>query len=143
MNSSSSFQGAGLEWYKNVGTQANLESATPHRLIQMLMGAALEKIHLAKGHMMRAETALKCSHVSWAISIIDGLQMSLNVESGNDIAENMDALYHYMKRRLMEANEIDSIEILEEVAGLIVEVKSAWDVVPDLLCQSSLIPETV
>ena len=129
----SSHLDSALQQYKKVGTQTSVESASPHRLIQMLMEGALEKINLAKGYMQRGEIALKGSHISWAISIIDGLRMSLDKEAGGEIAENLDALYDYMGRRLAEANLDNNVEMLDEVAGLIIEIKSAWDAIPGLL----------
>ena len=122
-----------LNQYRQVGTQSGVASASPHRLIQMLMEGALEKINLAKGYMQRGETALKGSHISWAISIIDGLRMSLDKEAGGEIAQNLDDLYDYMGRRLAEANLDNNEDILNEVSGLIVEIKSAWDAVPEML----------
>ena len=122
-----------MDQYKSVGVHADVESASPHRLIQMLMEGALEKINLAKGYVQRGEIALKASHISWAISIIDGLRMSMDKDSGGEIAQNLDSLYDYMGRRLVEANLHNNIEILNEVAGLLLEIKLAWDAVPGLL----------
>jgi len=122
-----------LNQYKQVGTQSGVASASPHRLIQMLMEGALEKINLAKGYMQRGEISLKGSHISWAISIIDGLRMSLDKEAGGEIAQNLDDLYDYMGRRLAEANLDNNEAMLDEVAGLIIEIKSAWDAVPEML----------
>ena len=129
----SQHQASGLDQYKSVGVHADVESASPHRLIQMLMEGALEKINLAKGYVQRGEIALKASHISWAISIIDGLRMSMDKDSGGEIAQNLDSLYDYMGRRLVEANLHNNIEILNEVAGLLLEIKLAWDAVPGLL----------
>ena len=122
-----------LNQYRQVGTQSGVASASPHRLIQMLMEGALEKINLAKGYMQRGEIALKGSHISWAISIIDGLRMSLDIEAGGEIAQNLDDLYDYMGRRLVEANLDNDEAMLDEVAGLLLEIKSAWDTVPELV----------
>ncbi len=130
MNYSSQMD-SGLKQYQQVGTQSGVAAATPHRLIQMLLEGALEKINLAKGYMQRNEIARKGSHVSWAISIIDGLRMSLDKEAGGEVAANLDGLYDYMGRRLAEANLENSVEMLDEVAGLLVEIKSAWDVIPE------------
>jgi flagellar secretion chaperone FliS len=133
MNYSSHRSGTGgVQQYKEVGTQTQVDSASPHRLIQMLFEGALEKIYLAKGYMSRGEIALKGSHISWAISIIDGLRMSLDKEAGGEIAANLDALYDYMGRRLVEANLKNDTAMLDEVAGLLMDIKSAWDVVPEI-----------
>jgi len=131
MNYSQNSKGAAQ--YKQVGTQTAIDSATPHRLIQMLLEGALEKLNLAKGYMQRGEIAMKGTHISCTISIIDGLRMSLDKEAGGNIAANLDELYDYMVRRLVEANLKNDPEMLTEVAGLLLEIKSAWDAIPELL----------
>lgn len=130
MNYSSQL-GTALQQYRKVGTQTSVESASPHRLIQMLMEGALEKINLAKGYIQRNDIPMKGSHISWAISIIEGLRVSLDKEAGGEIVENLDALYSYMQRRLVEANLHNDIAILDEVAGLLLEIKSGWDAIAD------------
>jgi flagellar protein FliS len=50
---------------------------------------------------------------------------------------NFDALYDYMGRRLLEANLRDDTKILDEVAGLLRELKEAWDAIADRVGDSS------
>lgn len=120
-----------LNEYKSVGIQSGIADASSHRLIQMLMEGALEKIAFAKGNIERGEIAEKGRNTSFAISIVEGLRTSLDMESGGDIAQNLEALYDYMVRSLMEANSQNDTAKLDEVAGLLGAVKSAWDAIPD------------
>ena len=116
-----------LDQYKQVGVQSGIESASPHRLIQMLMAGALEKISAAKGHMSRGEVSQKGEQIGWAISIIDGLRVSLDKNVGGELVENLDALYEYMGQRLLAANISNDIEVLDEVVNLMSEIKAGWD----------------
>ncbi|WP_428603351.1 flagellar export chaperone FliS [Sedimenticola sp.] len=122
-----------LSHYKSVSVSSGVEDATPHRLVQMLMEGALDKIAAAKGHMLRNEPADKGRYISWAISIISGLQSSLDMEAGGELSQNLDDLYDYMVRRLGESGAKNDPAILDEVASLLLEVKSAWDVIPGQL----------
>jgi flagellar protein FliS len=122
-----------LSHYKSVSVSSGVESATPHRLVQMLMEGALDKIAAAKGHMLRNEVADKGRFISWAISIISGLQSSLDMEAGGELSRNLDDLYDYMVRRLGESSAKNDPSILDEVSSLLLEVKSAWDVIPTQL----------
>jgi len=116
-----------------VGVTTGIEQASPHRLIQMLMGGAIDRIAIAKGAMERKDTANKGAHISWAISIIDGLRASLDKNAGGEIAQNLDDLYDYMIRRLMRANMEDNPDLLDEVLSLLRSIKSAWDTLPKQL----------
>lgn len=119
-----------LSQYNSVSVSTGIEDATPHRLVQMLMEGALDKIAAAKGHMVRNEPAEKGRFISWAISIISGLHTSLDMEAGGELSQNLADLYDYMVRRLGEASAKNDPAILDEVSSLLLEVKSAWDVIP-------------
>lgn len=116
-----------LKQYKAVGVQTGVENASPHRLIQMLMDGALEKITTAKGYLKRGDLAKKGEYISWALSIIDGLRASLDMSVESDLVKNLDALYGYMGQRLLTASMTNDVEILGEVAGLMRELKAGWD----------------
>ena len=126
---------ASLKQYGNVSVQTEVESASPHRLIQMLMEGALSRIAAAKGHLARGEIAPKGERISWAISIIEGLRTSLDHEAGGEIAANLDRLYEYMGARLVEANLRNDPAILDEVSALLLNVKEGWDAIPEPLRQ--------
>lgn len=122
-----------LSRYQSVNVSTGIEDATPHRLVRMLMEGALDKIAIAKGHMLHSEMAEKGRYISWAITIISGLQSSLDMEAGGEISRNLDDLYDYMVRRLGEAGASNDPMILDEITSLLIEVKSAWDVIPQRL----------
>lgn len=121
--------GAAHEYRRN-NTNYAVESANPHRLIQLMMEGVLSKIAMARGHMQRAATGEKGSRIGDAIGIISGLRASLNHDADARLSANFDALYDYMARRLLEANLRDDLQILDEVSGLMRELKEAWDAVP-------------
>lgn len=124
---------SGIEQYKKAGTQTSIESASPHRLIQMLLEGAVEKLRSAKRYMQSGDRALKGSHIAWVVSILDGLRMSIDKEAGGEIGRNLDDLYEYMARRLIEANAQNDLDALDEVSVLLFEIKSAWDAVPEAM----------
>jgi len=118
-----------LKQYKQVNVHSMVEGASPHRLIQMLMEGALEKIHIARGLMVEGKLGPKAEQITWAISIIDGLRISLDKELGGEIAQNLEDIYDYMVRRLVETNLKNDVAILDEVSDLMRQIKEAWDAI--------------
>ncbi|MDP3589887.1 MAG: flagellar export chaperone FliS [Methylobacter sp.] len=121
-----------MKQYQQVSVHSGIMDASPHRLVQMLMEGMLEKVALAKGYMANNNIASKGENISKAIAIIGGLQSSLNIEAGGEIAENLNNLYDYMANRLVIANLHNDEAILDEVASLMVEVKIGWDGIPEV-----------
>lgn len=117
------------EQYQQIGTRSEVESASPHRLIQLMMERVLVKIAMARGHLDRGDVSEKGAAIGSAISIIDGLRVSLNHKTDARLAGNFDALYDYMNRRLLQANLKNDAGILVEVSDLMREIKEAWDAI--------------
>lgn len=118
-----------MRQYQTVNTQAQAVDASPHRLIQMLMEGGLTRIAQARGAMERQQTALKGEFIGKAIGIIGGLREGLDLQKGGELGANLDSLYQYMLSRLFEANVKNDTVLLDEVAGLLRNVKSGWDVI--------------
>lgn len=96
------------------------------QLVLRMMDGALDRIVTARGHMGRNEVSPKGEAIGKAIGLIDGLRTSLDRDRGGDIARNLESLYDYMMRRLVEANLKNDQRRLDEVAGLLDEVRSGW-----------------
>lgn len=120
-------RGDALKHYHQIDERSGVEGASPHRLIQMLLAGALSRIAAAQGFMTQKNIAKKGEHISSAISIIEGLRGSLNLDQGGTLAANLDRLYDYLSRRLVEANIKNDLAILSEVQGLLREIKAGWD----------------
>lgn len=120
---------AAMQAYTQIGSRSDVETANPHRLIQLMMERVITKIAMARGHMDRGSVAEKGRNVGDAIDIITVLQASLNDKPNRKLARNFDALYDYMTRRLVEANFRDDVVLLDEVSGLMRELKDAWDAI--------------
>ncbi|CBK86301.1 Flagellin-specific chaperone FliS [Enterobacter hormaechei] len=65
--------------------------------------------------------------ISRAINIIDnGLRAGLNHEVGGQIAADLERLYEYISRSLLEANLNKSGEMLPHLISLMVDMAETW-----------------
>jgi flagellar protein FliS len=117
--------------YGSVAAESDAAYASPHRLVQMLLEGALDKLATAKGCIERNDIEGRSRQISWAMSIINGLRTSLDMEAGGAIAVNLNDLYAYMTRRLLDANIDNDAKAVAEVSDLVLEIKGAWDAMPD------------
>lgn len=118
----------GASAYAKVGIETGVASASPHKLIVMLFEGAIAAIASAAALIKTGDIPGKGQAISKAITIIDdGLRASLDKSAGGDIARNLDSLYEYMGMRLLIANLKNDTAILQEIKGLLQDLKSAWE----------------
>lgn len=117
-----------LNQYQKVGA-SGAAYADPHRLVQMLMEGVLSRVASAKGAQQRRELEQRAAHVNKAVEILGGLRSGLDHERGGEIAGNLDSLYEYMQRQLLNAVIKQQTAPLDEVARLMTEIKGAWDAI--------------
>jgi flagellar biosynthetic protein FliS len=132
------FRKKGLASYGEVSVQAGTAYADSVQLIQMLFDGLLDSLAAAEGQIERNEIQAKGESLSRATRIVLGLQGSLDLEQGGEIAANLADLYDYCTRRLMHANLKNDVEAVQEVKRLIGEIRDAWSHVPELLQQQAV-----
>jgi flagellar secretion chaperone FliS len=113
--------------YQTVGAHAQVTAADPYKLVQLLLANVIDRLAAARGHMERREIARKGEQISKAIAVLTALDASLNMEQGGEIAANLRRLYEYMSLRLVKANLEDDAAGLDEVMGLVRNIKEGWD----------------
>ena len=118
-----------LRQYQKVNSHSQISEASPHRLIQMLMEGGLDRMAQAKGAMSRGDIPQKVVLITKAIDIITGLRQGMDESKAEDKVafQRQDSLYEYMTIRLTQANAQNDPEIIDEVARLLITVKSGWD----------------
>ena len=113
--------------YRQVGVQSGLESASPHRLIQMLFDGLLQNLNTAIGALQRGDIELKGQQIGRAVRILEeGLKGGLNREQGGELAANLGSLYDYCVQRLTLANLRNDAAPIEEVLTLMSPVAKSW-----------------
>lgn len=123
------YAASALRQYQQVNVQAQLADATPHRLIQMLYEGALARMAQAMGAMERGQLSEKGVLIGKAIGIVTGLSQALNRDVGGDYALQLEGLYSYMNRQLMQANLQNDPQLIREVAELMRVIKNGWDAI--------------
>ena len=115
-----------LDAYKQVDLESAILSASSVQLIVMLYDGALSAIRGAKSQIERQQFASKGRLISKAINIVSGLRAALDFEQGGEISQNLQDLYFYIERRLMDANLHNDTAPLDESTKLLAEVREAW-----------------
>lgn len=121
----------GLSAYTQTNIESIVHEATPHKLIEMLFKGAKDALAHAMGAIEREDFESKSKKISKATEIILNLQTYLDKEKGGEVAENLNELYFYMVKVLIDANRTNDLEKLGEVYGLLGTVADGWTSMPE------------
>ncbi|OCH24187.1 flagellar export chaperone FliS [Aliivibrio sp. 1S128] len=119
-----------LQAYKKVSIDSQLSAASPHKVIQMLMAGAIERLIQGKAAMQQGNIAVKGERLGKALDIVISLRTCLSMDDGGDIASNLDSLYDFMIRQISQANQNNEPQSIDDVVEILREIKSAWDQIP-------------
>ena len=114
--------------YQNAERQAFAESDDPHALIAILFDELLRQMrHFAREVEEGSGKNLERSeHFSRALTILYGLQSSLNFEAGGEIANNLFRLYEYSRQQLLNTTQTENSKGLNAAIESLDVIRDAW-----------------
>jgi flagellar protein FliS len=112
----------GAEAYR----QTEAQSRSPIELVLMLYDGALRFVGEARAAVARNDIAARGEAVSRALAIISELQNTLDVNTGGDIAKELDRLYGYINVRLLDVSLKKDVAALAEVQKLLTTLREGW-----------------
>ena len=113
--------------YQRINVETSMHTIDQHQLVSLLLDGVLSAVATARGALARSDVLTKCNSISKAVRILEeGLMTALDRESGGEVAVNLEAVYDYALRRLIEANAGNDDAKLQEVADLIEPIALAW-----------------
>ncbi len=103
-----------------------INTATPGRLIVLAYDGACRFAKAGLAAMKAGKLDDQSANITRVQAIISELMASLDHKANSQLAGSLASLYNYMFDKLTEANIHDNAEALEEVIGLLTDMRSAW-----------------
>jgi flagellar protein FliS len=121
--------GAARARYQNVDLASRIEAATPHRLVAILLDELLKSLDAMAAACRVSDFAQRGQRQSRALSILHGLEGSLDFEKGGDIAASLAAIYGHARRLVFNAGRDNDAEAVLKAREMVGEIASAWDAI--------------
>lgn len=113
--------------YQAANLAGQTASASPVRLVIVLMDGLLDEMARARAHIEAKRFEEKGESVNKCIGMLHGLTSALDFEAGSDVVVNLARLYEYCTWRLNEAGLTLDAAIVDEVCELIHTLRAAWE----------------
>ena len=109
--------------YKETGIQ----TASQGQLIIKLYRGAIKFLNLAEKFIEEEDIEQANNHLIRVQQIINELRYSLDHEKGGEVSANLEALYDFMYRTLVDANMDKDVEKIDQVREIMKELLEAWE----------------
>ena len=114
-----------MQAYVNANREAVAESENPHALISVLFDELIRsmRLHLSK---VKPSEHVENEYFGRALTILYGLQSSLDFENGGEIADNLYRLYEYARQQLLLTSRGEDIAGLSAAIDAMENIREAW-----------------
>lgn len=126
--------------YANQYRNNHILNASREQILIMLYDGAIRFTRQAILGIEDNRPSLKLEGISRALAIIAEFSNTLDREVGGEIADNLDALYHFMMRELTAARSENSVARLRVVEDLLLDLRATWAQAIEINRQASLAP---
>ena len=119
--------GAARARYQNVDLASRIEAATPHRLVAILLDELMKSLDAMAAACRVSDFVQRGQRQSRSLSILHGLEGSLDYEKGGDIAASLAAIYAQARKLVLAGARDNDSGTMLKAREMIGEIASAWD----------------
>ena len=115
--------------YQNADRDAAAETGDPHALVALLFGELLRHMRLfvAMSEDGKENSESRSKHFARSLTIIYGLQNSLDFERGGEIVENLFRIYEYARHQLLSASRTNDTAGAQAAIDALEDIHDAWN----------------
>lgn len=121
----------GLGGYRAINMQAQTAQASPVELVLMLVDGLLDEMARLRMHIAQVRYEAKAQSIAKCADILTGLGSALEVESGNEVVENLSRLYDFCAQHLNQAGIDMDVAKVDEVMKLVTTLRAGWQGMAD------------
>jgi len=121
-----------MNGYVNQYLTNTVNSASPEQLMLMLYDGAIRFVAQGMQAIEDGVIDKRAYYINKASAIITEFAATLDHSQNTQLAEDLDALYSYMLKRLLEANLKNDVTALQEVKDLLADLRATWAQAIDL-----------
>ena len=112
--------------YRTVDIESRIEGANPHQLVVIMFEEVLQALDAMAVAAQRGDYTQRIQRQSRALSILHGLEGSLDYSKGGDIAEGLAGIYREARRLVMLGSKENEPQHILRARAMLDEIASAW-----------------
>ena len=117
--------------YDELANKSIVMGASSHGLVALLFEEFDNSLLAAEFYADKDDAARMREKIGKACKILGGLQGSIDLEKGGEIATNLAELYRFCIGELLKANINVDKKIVTNVRSLITPIQQAWNDMPE------------
>ena len=115
--------------YQSVDLASRIEGASPHRLVGVLFEELLKTLEAMAAACRRGDIPQRNLRQSSALSILHGLEGSLDFDQGGEVAQSLALVYREARRLVMEGGRGSDDGAVERARSMLAEIATAWEAI--------------
>ena len=101
-------------------------TASPARLVAMLYDKAVSCLHDAIAAIEASDVERRYKSTTRAVEIITHLAVTLDMDRGGEIAKNLEQIYRFMLKHLLDVNIRNDAKAAADVIALLEPLRASW-----------------
>lgn len=119
----------GMARYRSVDLASRIEGASPHQLVVIMFEEAVKALEAMAAAADKGDYLQRGLRQSRALSIIHGLEGSLDHEQGGEIAAGLAAIYREARRLAIAGGRDNDPALIRQASAMLEEIASAWSAI--------------